>query len=154
MSEKDCDSHLNLEYRHEQAGVCMTKLNRMKDWFCTSHHPLFIFLSVRKSPPVLSMTTRYYLELETETEIKHNLGEEILFHCHDCSYFDIPTEGSSQSSLIRCFQGSRQVLCQINIGVVYLDTLFPVSLSFWEGTDSFDSILRILTSEAPDLFSR
>jgi len=103
VSENGCESYPNLEYRHEQAGVQMTKLNRKEDWFSTSHHPLF--LSVRKSPPVLSKT-RYYLELETETEAMHNLGEEILFHNHDASYFYIPTEGSSQSSLIRCFQRS------------------------------------------------
>lgn len=95
MSENDCKSHPNLEYRDEQAGVHRAKLNRKKDWFCMSHHPFFIFLSVRKSPPVLSKTARYYLELEGETEIMHNLGEEILFHYHD-TYADIPTEGSSE----------------------------------------------------------
>lgn len=153
MSEKDCESHHKLENRQEQAGVCMTKMNRKKDWFCTSHYPVLIFLSVRKSPPVQSKTSRYYLKLETETKIKHDSGEEILFHCHDFS-----TEESSLSSLIRCFQSSTSVLCQINkyinIEVVYFGHTSPISLSFWESAGSFDSILRIFTSEAPDLFSR
>lgn len=95
MSENDCESYPSLEYRHQQAGVHMTKLNGKKDWFCSSHHLLFVFLSVRKSPPVLSKTESYYLELETETEIMQNLGEEILFHYHDTFHSGIPTEERS-----------------------------------------------------------
>lgn len=57
----------------------MTKLNATKGLVLCITPSTFFFPEFRKSQLDLSKTTRRYLELKTETEIKHISGE-ILLH--------------------------------------------------------------------------
>lgn len=109
------------------AFMCQNSIQKRDGVFYIAIY-FFIFLSVQKSPPILSKSARQYPEFETKPEIKHNVGEEILFH-YDCSCSDIPSERSSQHSLMeRKSQSRRQVLCQTNIEAVYFGHIF---LSFF-----------------------